>query len=279
MRARNVKPSLFKNELLATSDPLNAWVFEGLWCLADREGRLEDRPRRIHLEINPGRAYEGTEAALAWLAENGFIVRYSHGSGQYIQVANFAKHQNPHVREPASAIAPPGSSIGQAPDIATHIYTPQPDSSTVPAPGQNGTGPALSPSPLPDSPSLIPKEDPTAAARPVEPEFAEFRAIYPERNGNQPWNRAKRATTARLMDGHTWEEILGGTRRYAEWCKATGKLNTETVMQAATFCGPDKPFLKPWTLPATRADVRMVSNIDAAAEAKRRLFGSGGGST
>jgi hypothetical protein len=267
-----VKPSLFKNELLATSDALNTWVFEGLWCIADREGRLEDRPRRIHLEINPGRAYETTETALAWLAEHGFIVRYTHGSGQYIQVVNFGKHQNPHMREPASVIAAPGVSTEQAPDIATHIYGSESDSSTGPAPVPNGAGPALSPSLIPLSPSPLP-ESSKAAARPAEPEFAEFRAMYPERNGNQPWNRAKRAITARLMDGHTWEEILSGTRRYADWCLATGKLNTETVMQAATFCGPEKAFLKPWTPPASKADVRMVSNIDAAAEAKRRIFG------
>ena len=111
MRARNVKPSLFKNELLATSDPLNTWIFEGLWCLADREGRLEDRPRRIHLEINPGRAYEGTEAALAWLAEQGFVIRYSHGAGRYIQIVNFSKHQNPHPREAASAFPAPSADV------------------------------------------------------------------------------------------------------------------------------------------------------------------------
>lgn len=275
MRARNVKPSLFKNELLATSDPLYTWLFQGLWCMADREGRLEDRPRRIHLEVNPGRAYEGTEAALAWLSKHGFILRYTHSSGQYIQIVNFAKHQNPHMRESASTIPAPGASTEQASDIAAHINTSESDSSTGPAPDSHQSSPALSPSPLPDSPSLIPEEEPTAAARPVEPEFEEFRAIYPERNGNQPWNRAKRAITARLMDGHTWHEITDGTRRYAAWCKATGKLNTEHVMQAATFCGPEKPFLKPWTLPAGKADVRMVSNIDAAAEAKRRIFGGG----
>jgi hypothetical protein len=116
-------------------------------------------------------------------------------------------------------------------------------------------------------------KEPTAAARPVEPEFAEFRSIYPERNGNQPWGRAKRAIAARLIDGHNWQEILDGTRRYAAWCKATGKLNTEVVLQAATFCGPDKPFLKPWTLPATKADARLLTNLDSAAEAERRIFG------
>lgn len=105
-----MKPSFFKNELLATSDPLNGWIFAGLWGMADREGRLEDRPRRIHLEINAGRAYEGTVTTLAWLAEQGFILRYAHGGGQYIQIVNFAKHQNPHPRETASVLPGPDAS-------------------------------------------------------------------------------------------------------------------------------------------------------------------------
>ena len=161
MRARNVKPALFKNELLATSDPLHTWIFQGLWCLADREGRLEDRPRRIHLEINPGRAYEGTEAALAWLAQHGFVIRYAHGGGQFIQIVNFTKHQNPHMREPASTISPPGASTEQASDIATHTIAHESDSSTVQAPYSNGAGPALSPSLIPDS-SLSERESPPA---------------------------------------------------------------------------------------------------------------------
>lgn len=100
-----MKPSLFKNELLATSDALYTWIFEGLWCLADKEGRLEDRPRKIHLEINAGRAFEGTEAALNWLAENGFIDRYKAADGMAcIQVIAFHRHQKPHPREATSVI-------------------------------------------------------------------------------------------------------------------------------------------------------------------------------
>ncbi len=139
MRARNLKPSLFKNELLATSDPIYAWVFEGLWCLADREGRLEDRPRRIHLEINAGRAYETTEGALNWLAENGFIIRYDRENDHFIQIVKFGKHQNPHHREPPSTIPAPG----------------QPQASPGLAPDEPHPSRALSPFPLPDSPSPV----------------------------------------------------------------------------------------------------------------------------
>lgn len=116
MRARNLKPSIFKNELLATSDPLYTVIFEGLWCLADREGRLEDRPRKIHFEVNAGRAFEGTETALKWLTENGFLLRYEVNRDRFIQIVNFGKHQYPHVKEPQSTIpAPDKTGVGTVP--------------------------------------------------------------------------------------------------------------------------------------------------------------------
>ena len=99
MRARNIKPGFFTNELLATSDPLYAWVYAGMWCMADREGRLEDRPRHIHLSINPGRAFEGTVESLNWLIGNRFVRRYSVAGVGYLEILAFAKHQNPHANE------------------------------------------------------------------------------------------------------------------------------------------------------------------------------------
>lgn len=104
MRARSLKPSIFKNELLAVADPLYTVIFEGLWCAADREGRLEDRPAKLHMEINPGRAFEGTDRSITWLSDNGFIVRYAVGGVRYIQICNFSKHQKPHVNEKPSVI-------------------------------------------------------------------------------------------------------------------------------------------------------------------------------
>lgn len=106
MRARNVKPSLFKNELLAIADPIYTVVFAGLWCLADRRGRLEDRPAKIHFDINPGRAFEGTSVSLTWLTDNGFIARYEVNGTRYVQILNFEKHQSPHHMEQESVIPP-----------------------------------------------------------------------------------------------------------------------------------------------------------------------------
>ena len=44
MRTRLLKPGFFMNEELARLPVRARLLFAGLWCLADREGRLEDRP-------------------------------------------------------------------------------------------------------------------------------------------------------------------------------------------------------------------------------------------
>jgi hypothetical protein len=105
-RARNIKPGLFKNEVLGVADPLYTLLFEGLWILADREGRLEDRPLRIKAEVFPYRTLE-IEPMLDWLQEQGFIRRYVVAGKKYILICEFVKHQNPHKNESESVIPPP----------------------------------------------------------------------------------------------------------------------------------------------------------------------------
>lgn len=104
MRARSLKPALFKNEILGSADPLLTILFEGLWCEADREGRLEDRPVRIKAEVFPYREGLDIHALLAWLTENGFIRRYKASGIAVIQVIKFLEHQRPHNNEVASAL-------------------------------------------------------------------------------------------------------------------------------------------------------------------------------
>jgi len=113
MRARNLKPGYYKNHVLAELDPLARMLFGGLWCLADREGRLEDYPKRIKAEILP---YDDcdVDAFLDDLQRTGFILRYATQSGRFIQVVNFKKHQNPHISEKESEIpeyVPDGSGM------------------------------------------------------------------------------------------------------------------------------------------------------------------------
>lgn len=106
MRSRNIKPGFFKNDTLAEINPLGRILYEGLWCLADRKGRLKDRPKRIKAEILP---YDdcGVDSFLNDLQKNGFILRYVIDNNKYIQVVNFLKHQRPHPNEKASDIPAP----------------------------------------------------------------------------------------------------------------------------------------------------------------------------
>lgn len=46
-RSRNIKPGFFTNEVLADMPALVRLLFAGLWTIADRDGRLEDRARRL----------------------------------------------------------------------------------------------------------------------------------------------------------------------------------------------------------------------------------------
>lgn len=108
MRARNIKPGFFKNEDLADGGPYAQLLFEGLWCLADKAGRLEDRPRRIKAEIFP--YYEikpGIESLLNFLSDKEFIVRYQVGKFKLIQISQFLKHQCPHNTEKTSIFPEP----------------------------------------------------------------------------------------------------------------------------------------------------------------------------
>jgi hypothetical protein len=102
-RTRLIKPGFFLNEELGRLPPLDRILFAGLWTIADREGRLEDRPVRIKAEVLPFDDYD-VDAALDRLAAAGFIRRYFLGTLCYACITKFHKHQRPHARELPSEI-------------------------------------------------------------------------------------------------------------------------------------------------------------------------------
>ena len=106
MRARNLKPGFFKNEILAECDPLARLLFEGLWCMADRMGRLEYRPKRIKAEILPYDSVDVTKL-LDQLLTKGFIIVYKYENEYYLEIPTFTQHQNCHIKEPESTIPAP----------------------------------------------------------------------------------------------------------------------------------------------------------------------------
>jgi hypothetical protein len=103
MRARNVKPSFFQNEQLAELPFEGRLLFVGLWCMADREGRLEDRPKRIKMNVFPADSID-VEPLLDGLAAQGLIERYEADGIACIYIPKFVEHQRPHQNEAPSKL-------------------------------------------------------------------------------------------------------------------------------------------------------------------------------
>lgn len=103
MRARNIKPGFFKNEKLAECDYVTRLLFIGLWCMADRDGRLEKRPLRIKAEVFP---YDSLDInrELTVIERMGFVKTYRVDGKDYLQVLKFDKHQRPHHTEAKSKL-------------------------------------------------------------------------------------------------------------------------------------------------------------------------------
>lgn len=109
MRARNIKPGFYKNSDLADCSIHARYLAPGLWMLADRDGRLEDRPKQIKGEIFP---YDNVDVNLLLeeLAHAKHITRYEIGEQRFIQIEKFTDHQRPHTNEAESRIPSPKQS-------------------------------------------------------------------------------------------------------------------------------------------------------------------------
>ncbi|HPL75674.1 MAG TPA: hypothetical protein PKW18_14030 [Candidatus Sumerlaeota bacterium] len=115
-RIRTIKPEFFLHEKLAELQPLTRLLFIGLWTLADRNGRLEDRPKRIKAELLPYDDAADVNEMLLQLHNDDFITRYEVDGKQYIQIDNFSKHQHCNLKEPDGTIpAPPQHNTGAIP--------------------------------------------------------------------------------------------------------------------------------------------------------------------
>lgn len=202
-RSRNLKPGFFKNEDLAELPFEYRILFQGLWCEADREGRLEDRPKRLKAAIFPYDSVD-VDAGLAALQAHGFLVRYEVDGLRYVQVLNFVRHQNPHKKEAASVIpAFPGLSVDST------VQEPEVDDTAPEFPVQAPEIPERA-TLIPDSPLLIPDSLKQEHVQPAaaQSRFAEFWSAYPNKKGRQ---EAEKAWKRRKLDSRC-DELIAHVR-------------------------------------------------------------------
>jgi hypothetical protein len=119
MRSRGIKPGFYKNEQLAECSMAARLLFPGLWMLADREGRMEYRAKRIKVEIFP---FDNVDIPplIAELEDQGLVRKYQIDGLEYLDIPGFTRHQSPHIKEKESTLPP---FLGQAP-YKHHASTP-----------------------------------------------------------------------------------------------------------------------------------------------------------
>lgn len=244
-RTRYLKPGFFKNELLAEIDPLGRLLFAGLWTIADREGRLEDRPKRIKAEILP---YDDCDIdeLLDSLHKQGFILRYEVEGECYIQILNFLKHQNPHPREAKSDIPAPQEDDNAESMLMQNLGNdkamPRQDQGKT----KDMTSPALTLTSTCTCTSTSTHVSRSASVSPAQlnpdypPEFEEFWQAYPKGRRKEK-KAAYRAWKARLNAGAKPEQLITAATLYAQECK--GK-DPRYIKLPKTFLGPDDHWLE-----------------------------------
>lgn len=108
-RRRTLSPEFFSDEDLSTLPFEARLLYAGLWCYADRDGRLEDRPKYLKAMLFPYDRVDVdkllthlTNPQIPGRPEKAFIRRYQADGKQLIDIPEFSKHQSPHKTEHAS---------------------------------------------------------------------------------------------------------------------------------------------------------------------------------
>lgn len=177
-RSRNIKPGFFKDDQLAELPVHARLLYAGLWCLADRDGVLEYRPKRIKAEVLPYDSVQ-IEKLLEDLASARYIVFYEADGCKCIYIPTFCEHQNPHKNEPPSKLPRPPKSAENAEktgpqEITRGLAKKREDSASTPADSLNLIPDSLEGGAAEPQPSRGKGFDPKAAELPHDsPELRE----------------------------------------------------------------------------------------------------------
>ena len=150
--SRVLKMQYYLNEEIAELSVRARLALPGLWCLADRDGRLEDRPKKIKAQLFP---YESADMEKLLSEMDGKVIhRYEVDGKCFIQILNWEKHAKVHPKEKSFQFPSPEINLNNFPSekitLREHIYikgntkgnkegTTNPDEgSPIPAPTRYG---------------------------------------------------------------------------------------------------------------------------------------------
>jgi hypothetical protein len=255
-RIRSIKPEFWSDDTITECSVSARLLFIGMWNFADDAGNLDRSHKQIKARVFPVDAIK-CEPLIQELLTHGLLIEYSVSGQKYLHIPGFAKHQL--INRPSKPVVP-----GYEESLRTHVILSEPSLNTHD--GLEGKGGDRKGKDKDPSASATPTHNANGKRVTVHTEcshFIEIKSIYPKRAGDQGWSKAFRACNARLAEGSTWDELIAGTKRYAQFCEATEKTGTEFVKQAATFFGPDRHYAHSWQLPPSKAQQRQDQNLAA----------------
>jgi hypothetical protein len=136
-RIRTIKPDFFKSASIAQLQYRTRLTFQGLWTMADDEGRLRYDPRVIAGELWPQEdevTWRQVDEDIRSLVAYGFVDDYDANGSSFIQVVNWGRHQRINRATPSKFPPPPGASREEdgrlSEDSLSELSTPSPVSNS-----------------------------------------------------------------------------------------------------------------------------------------------------
>lgn len=278
-RTRSIRPDDFLDETLGAEDfPVAAHLLRlGLNCLADKEGRLEDRPQRIRAQIFPYRTSLNVEELLQKLEQVGSIRRYAVAGTRFIQLVGFSEAQNPHPNEAKSRLPGPELHDGGT-ATPPHVIT-----GSIPEPREGTPARHL----ISDPGSLI--SDPGSLISSPPPSADVGKSAEVGEEGGQPVLVAVAGGGPRPEDLQAIWNKLAGPKKLGRWVKLTddqrrlARLSLKACPDLSTWeAWLSAELQNPWNLGENPSGWRagvdwllrvktrgQVANFDPAAQPRR----------
>lgn len=194
-RIRSIKPDFFRHEGLYNAEraaklPLRL-AFAGLWTAADREGRFRWAPRQLKLDCLPYDDNVNFESVLEALAQCGFIRKYEVEGMAYGYIPSWHEHQVINQREAQSKLPVPS-------DASMCVHSTEQVQTHGEGKGKEGEGKGRSMG---------------AAVASRDDDFDEFWKVYPNRDGANPKEPARKQFQMAVKAGANPRDIIAGAKR------------------------------------------------------------------